>query len=177
MRATSGVAKRDPPALGVQSCVARAQAVGFFLPLLPQGIRLGVGLLTGQIGALVQFRLIIARSLGGEHVSGDQRGFLQRIGCWTVTLRVPSGNVASTWTSWISSGTSSLHWAAVMSWAPASIMSATERPSRAVDNRVGDERDRFGVVERDAAREALAGALGGHRHAIATGELVSFARA
>src|SRR5688572_1948362 len=43
-----------------------------------------------------------------------------RIGWWTVTSLVPSGKVASTWTSWIISAMPSITWARVITWAPAS---------------------------------------------------------
>jgi len=41
-----------------------------------------------------------------------------RIGLWTVTSLVPSGKVASTWTSWIISGTPSMTWSRVRSVVP-----------------------------------------------------------
>src|SRR5262245_28021207 len=54
-----------------------------------------------------------------------------RIGSCTVTSLVPSGNVASTWMSWIISGMPSITWARVSTWAPVCISSATVLPSRA----------------------------------------------
>src|SRR4051794_317764 len=53
------------------------------------------------------------------------------IGSCTVTSLVPSGNVASTWMSWIISGMPSMHCARVITSAPDFISSATVRPSRA----------------------------------------------
>ena len=54
-----------------------------------------------------------ARWEGRRRVSRAGSGRLneapQRIGAWTVTSLVPSGKVASTWTSWIISGTPSMH--------------------------------------------------------------------
>ena len=47
------------------------------------------------------------------------------------TSLVPSGNVASTWMSWIISAMPSITCARVSTWAPASISSATVLPSRA----------------------------------------------
>src|SRR6056297_2319037 len=55
----------------------------------------------------------------------------QRMGVWTVTSLVPSGNVASTCTEWSICAMPSMHCSAVMTCAPASIRSATLRPSRA----------------------------------------------
>src|SRR5215475_6303389 len=53
------------------------------------------------------------------------------IGSCTVTSLVPSGNVASTWMSWIISAMPSITCARVSTWAPACISSATLLPSRA----------------------------------------------
>src|SRR6185437_11706969 len=59
------------------------------------------------------------------------RNHSQRIGWWTVTILVPSGKVASTWMSWIIEAIPSITWSAETTCAPASMSSATERPSRA----------------------------------------------
>src|SRR6185437_11643342 len=56
---------------------------------------------------------------------------VHRIGSCTVTSLVPSGKVASTCTSGIISAIPSITWARVSTCAPASISSATGRPSRA----------------------------------------------
>src|SRR6266446_1262387 len=66
-----------------------------------------------------------------EHLSGDHRCLAHLIGSCTVTSLVPSGNVASTWMSWIISGMPSITCLRVSTCAPASISSATVLPSRA----------------------------------------------
>src|SRR5262249_26009513 len=55
----------------------------------------------------------------------------QRIGSCTVTSFVPSGKVASTWTSWIMAATPSMTWLASITFAPSRISSETLLPSRA----------------------------------------------
>src|SRR5262245_65864588 len=66
-----------------------------------------------------------------EHFAWDHALAPYRIGSCTVTSFVPSGNVASTWMSWIISGIPSITCARVSTWAPASMSSATLLPSRA----------------------------------------------
>src|SRR5580692_1438587 len=53
------------------------------------------------------------------------------MGWWTVTSLVPSGNVASTWISWIISATPSMTCSRVSICAPDCMSCATLRPSRA----------------------------------------------
>src|SRR3546814_5610766 len=67
--------------------------------------------------------------VAGDDFAGDHGA--HRIGWWTLTSFVPSGKVASTCTSWIISGTPAITWSRVTTCAPASIRSATLRPSRA----------------------------------------------
>src|SRR6516225_11376360 len=62
-------------------------------------------------------------------LAGDQ-GCPQRIGSCTVTSLVPSGNVPSTWISWIISGTPSITSCRARMFAPNDINSETDRPSR-----------------------------------------------
>src|SRR5262249_13993314 len=67
-----------------------------------------------------------------EHLTGDHSAAsVHRIGSCTVTSLVPSGNVASTWMSWIISAMPSITSPRVSTCAPASISSATVLPSRA----------------------------------------------
>src|SRR3546814_439463 len=74
---------------------------------------------------IVEDMLVVA----GDDFAGDHGA--HRIGWWTLTSFVPSGKVASTCTSWIISGTPAITWSRVTTCAPASIRSATLRPSRA----------------------------------------------
>src|SRR5579864_600493 len=70
-------------------------------------------------------------------VQGDRAGRYEKLtgchgmGSWTVTSFVPSGNVASIWTSRIISGTPSMTSLRLRMCLPKLIRSATERPSRA----------------------------------------------
>src|SRR4029078_4525059 len=75
----------------------------------------GLAALVGRNGVLPQ-----------DVFAGDHR-----MGLGTVTSLVPSGNVASICTSWIISGTPSMTSSRVSSRVPASMSSATVRPSRA----------------------------------------------
>src|SRR3546814_631767 len=74
---------------------------------------------------IVEDMLVVA----GDDFAGDHGA--HRIGWWTLASFVPSGKVASTCTSWIISGTPAITWSRVTTCAPASIRSATLRPSRA----------------------------------------------
>jgi hypothetical protein len=79
-----------------------------------------------------------------------------RIGLCTVTSLVPSGNVASTWTSWIISATPSMTWLAFSTFAPSRISEATVLPSRAPSTtKVGNQRDRLGMIELHAALQVF----------------------
>ena len=71
----------------------------------------------------------------GSWADGGGAGIARhRTGWCTVTSFVPSGNVASTCTSWTISGTPSMTSARVKMVAPKLINSETERPSRAPSN-------------------------------------------
>src|SRR5690348_15531966 len=65
-------------------------------------------------------------ALRGDDLAGDHR-----IGSWTVTSLVPSGNVASTWISWIISGMPSMTCSRRRISAPSRMSWATLMPSRA----------------------------------------------
>ena len=86
-----------------------------------------------------------------------------RIGLWTVTSLVPSGKVASTWTSWIISAMPSMTWSRE-THAGAGLHQVGDGAAvaGALDDEVGDQRDRLGIVELDAALEPLARDDGGH---------------
>src|SRR3954454_3729445 len=80
------------------------------------------------------FAAVVQGDLTGldEQFTRDHgNSLLQRIGRWTVTSFVPSGNVASTWISWIISGMPGMTCSRVITSAPSRISSATLRPSRA----------------------------------------------
>src|SRR5207245_8993302 len=67
------------------------------------------------------------QAVRNDHLTGDHHG----IGWWRVTSLVPSGKVASTWTSCRSSGTPSITSSRLSTARPADMRSATVRPSRA----------------------------------------------
>ena len=79
-----------------------------------------------------------------------------------VTSFVPSGNVASTWTSSIISGTPSITSARVRMVTPAGHeVGDGAAVAGALEDLGGDERDGLRVVELEAARAAAARQLGG----------------
>src|SRR5262249_52850471 len=91
-----------------------------------------------RLAASVDLDLVVL----DEHFTGDHSAasatlstlrerLVHRIGSCTVTSLVPSGNVASTWMSWIISAMPSITSPRVSTCAPASISSATVLPSRA----------------------------------------------
>ena len=96
-----------------------------------------------------------------------------RIGSCTVTSLVPSGNVASTWMSWIISAMPSITCARVSTWAPSlHQLGDAAAVARAFQDEIGDQRDRFGMVELDAALQPAARHHRGHGDQ----QLVLFAR-
>src|SRR5690349_10170138 len=70
-----------------------------------------------------------------EHDLTRDHSAPHEIGLWTVTSLVPSGKVASTWTSCSISGTPSMTCSRVSTSRPLTINSATVRPSRAPSSR------------------------------------------
>ena len=96
-----------------------------------------------------------------------------RIGSCTVTSLVPSGNVASTWMSWIISAMPSITCARVMTCAPRfHQLGDGAAVARAFEDEIGDQRDRFRMVELDAALQPAARHHRGHGDQ----QLVFFAR-
>ena len=86
-----------------------------------------------------------------------------RIGSCTVTSLVPSGKVASTWTSWIISAMPSITWSRGEDVrAGLHQLGDGAAVARALDDEVGDQRDRLGMVELDAALEPPARHHRGH---------------
>ncbi len=90
-------------------------------------------------------------------------GIRHRIGSCTVTSFVPSGNVASTCTSWIISATPSMTCARVMHLAARlHQVGDAAAVARALDDEVGDQRHRFGMVQLHAALQPPARDHRGH---------------
>ena len=87
----------------------------------------------------------------------------QRIGWWTVTSLVPSGNVASTCTSWIISA-NALHHLGAGDDMGRLLHQVGNRTTVAgtLDDIVGDQCDGFGMIELDAPLQPLARHDGRH---------------
>src|SRR4030095_12617262 len=109
--------------IGLEKMIMRAD---LNRPIAGIGDRQGRGLAAG-----IELDLTVL----DEHFTGDhetsRRSRFHLIGSCTVTSLVPSGNVASTWMSWIISAMPSITSLRVSTCAPASISSATVLPSRA----------------------------------------------